>query len=189
MYSQKNGYARLNNYGGKLFNNVVGSLSPDHCDMQYELVRVQSSPFNPWYPIKEEVWSSYYNQEDPWNAERTKEQALKQLSSQMPPPKFVIPQYSNQQIDNTLFQNRLLAQQLGQPTQKSLQQFVPVNNQFVELNNSCSSCVDKNKDCNDDCDYSFCYAPACSTMKPCVRDNASLAGRKQLCTVVTAPII
>lgn len=188
MYSQKNGYARLNNYGGKLFNNVVGSVSPDQCDMQYELVRVQSSPFNPWYPIREEVWSSYYNQEDPWSAEREKELALKQLSSQMPPPKFVMPQQYTQQIDETNFKNRLLSQQLGQPNVQNLKNFVPTN-QFVELNNSCSSCVDKNKDCKDDCEYSFCYAPACSTMKPCVRDNASLAGRKQICTVVTAPII
>lgn len=182
MYSEKNGYARLNNYGGKLFNTVVGSLTPDQCDMQYELVRVQSSPFNPWYPIKEEVWTSYYNQEDPWNAEREKENMLKQrLASQMPPPKFVLPQQHNKQFDSTLFQNRLMSQQLGQQP--------PNNKQFIELNNSCSSCVNKNGDCKDENEYSFCYAPACSTMKQCVRDNSNMLGRKHLCTVVASPSI
>jgi len=71
-----NGHRRLNNFGNSTFNYVVGSYNPNECDVQYDLVRVQNSTFNPWTPIKEEVWTSYYNKEDPWGAERQKEMRM-----------------------------------------------------------------------------------------------------------------
>lgn len=200
-----NGYKRLNNYGSTTINNVVGKYDPNKCEMQYELVRVQSSPYNPWYPIQEEMLVSAYEKEDPWAAERAKENALN-----MPPPKYVYPQQQSQQqhlilqqqsnkqpvvtpSQQNLFVNRLNGQQLGNghvvlPSINQTPFRENVDNRFVNLRDSCPSCVQNNEDCCDkSIDVQSCFAPACSSMRDC-RDYSNRAGKPQWC-VVTAPII
>lgn len=92
----KDNFRRLNNFDGLHYTSSVGSYDPKGCDTQFELVRIPTSAFNPWYPIKEEVRTSYYDQLDPWEAERKNEMNLRSppvmTGGQVVPPRYVIPQ-------------------------------------------------------------------------------------------------
>ena len=180
MYSQnssktRRGAVTLNNYGGKLNNYVVGKYDPYNMDVQYELVRIQSNSFNPWYPIREEIPDQQNNI----------------AARNMPPPVLV-----QQQQQNVPLPIRQQQQQQNVPLpmrQQQQQQNVPLpmrqqQPQYFNLQNSCPSCVSNNKDCDDCNEYgSICFAPACSTMKDC-RSYAPREAKRPWC-VVTAPII
>lgn len=226
MYSEKrsrDNYRRLNSFGDTTYNYVVGSYSPNSCDTQYELVRVQSANYSPWKPLQEEVWTSYYNREDPFEAERQKEMAFRNgmnqnsqnVNSANLGSRMVLPQggQPNPQVPQGMqqeFMNRMMAQQLQQvPSQVQINQqgqfagAQPPNSRvpfrewndkrFIQLDNSCPSCVNDNKDCSDnECslgDYSYMLQPACSAIKPCMksRDHANALGRRPS-FVITAPI-
>lgn len=207
MYSQKHSrenFKRLGNYGNNTFNYVVGSYEPNECDVQYDLVRVQNSPFNPWAPVKQEVWTNYYNQEDPWAAERQKEQSMRQQrvsgGPYVPTSRGVLPQGGqpnpNVPVQNQQqFMNRMMGNQLGQPRDVQFNQDgeVAVNDPrrkvFFDVPGTCPSCVEGNSDCMDTTTFA-CFAPACSTMKPCIRDANYYVNRPpQVNSVVIAPII
>lgn len=98
-------FRRLNNFDGLNVTSAVASYDPRGCDTQFELVRIPTSPFNPWYPITEEVRTSYYDRPDPWQAELKKELRMNGNVQMMNgldavPPRLVLPQNAQNPFRN-----------------------------------------------------------------------------------------
>lgn len=219
MYKQKNrnnNFRRIDNFDGLTYNNGVPTYDPSDCDcdVQFELVRVQTSPFNPWYPIvQEEVRTSYYDKEDPWKTEQLREQMIGNINpnfKQQSAPQSVLYQTNNNQV--TFPQQQQINQMYGKfmpPTppsqqQQNMYQFRPANNGVQQLpngvgaggkmilnmpNNSCG--FNGKSDTQDsDCEgkYATCFSPACSSTREC-RDYNGRSLNKPYWSVIVSPTI
>ena len=200
-------YATLSDYGGCCLTATAGSYDSNCCDFQYELVRLRTAPYDPWYPVQPvaEKRTSYYGVNDPWAAEQEAERRFR-----LPPPHIV----------DRLPANRCNA--CGKSNcscgtasnEKSWRETHQAHRPFITPCGSCggrpdqcrcgankapvrdkrlfnapsSTCPKKGCDCGGDCDeYQYCFAPACSTTRPC-KDYSGFGNPPKHYKLVTPPI-
>ena len=166
-------YKNIYNYTTCCGTSTVASYDPgSQCqDIQYELVRQPQECFNPWAPVQaQEILIAAYPREDPWAAEQ---QNFNSRSSCGAIAGYE--QFAQQRRGPPSLQHKYTMD--GPATAK----WVPKTS---DLGGGCASgtCgsgpVAATKSggggcgseypCGESCDtYEYCFAPACSTVRPC----------------------
>lgn len=204
-------YRRLNNFDGLCCTSAVASYDPSGCDVQFELVRIPSSSFNPWAPIEVEYRESYYDKLDPWKAEQAREQNLRGVLSpaqRQQPNRYILPQQSspnrNPSSDAFYMPPKQAGMAVDQRWQTSAWGMSPnaattsgahAEGRYTVKNNtalagpqgsgSCSNCstCDRN---NCSCDkYEYMFSPACGVTR---HGRDYLQRQRPTWDVVVAPI-
>ena len=120
-------------------------------------MRTATGSYNPWNPVSEQGRVAHYPEENPWKSENI---GCEQNCQCRDCDKY---KKNNDCSVALSTQNKLFGMgTCGDNNNKK------TSISFAPIDSGCGSC--KKNDCGDD-QYQYCFAPACSTVRPCIQDG------------------